>query len=266
MENSTVTHPRHRPQLRLRRRGDSAGRVDRTRQRRRYREAIKRAVDLLVGLPLIVLLSPIMVAVAVAVRIDSPGPILFRQRRLGRNMEPFTVLKFRTMVHNSSPELHQRYIAELASSRPAEAPPGDSNGNGHVNGNGGANGNGRANGNGAIEIKKLTADPRVTTLGRFLRRVSLDELPQLFNVVAGTMSLIGPRPALEYELEHYGPSHYRRFDVRPGITGLWQVSGRNQLGFNEMLDLDVRYSEDATLMTDIGIILRTPLAAVRDAA
>jgi lipopolysaccharide/colanic/teichoic acid biosynthesis glycosyltransferase len=259
MENSTATHPRHRSQLGSRRREDSAARPSRTKQRG-YREAIKRVTDLLVSLFLIVLLSPIMLVVAIAVRLDSRGPVLFRQRRLGRDMEPFTVLKFRTMADNSSPELHQRYIAELAGTRLGGAAS-----NGHSNGNGNSPANGRANG-GAAEIKKLTADPRVTGVGRFLRRVSLDELPQLFNVLGGTMSLIGPRPALEYELEHYSPDHYKRFDVRPGITGLWQVSGRNQLGFKEMLDLDVKYSEEATLITDVGIILRTPLAAVRDAA
>jgi lipopolysaccharide/colanic/teichoic acid biosynthesis glycosyltransferase len=188
--------------------------------------------------------------VAVVIRLDSPGPVLFRQRRLGRNRVPFTVLKFRTMAANSSPELHQRYIAELASSQPGE--------------NGA--GNGRRQETDAGNIKKLTSDPRVTPVGRFLRRVSLDELPQLFNVVAGTMSLIGPRPALEYELKHYSPLHFKRFDVRPGITGLWQVSGRNRLGFREMLDLDAQYSESVAPVTDIGILVRTPMAAVRHAA
>ncbi len=218
----------------------------------RWRVAIKRAVDLSVGPVLIVLLLPIMLVVALAVKLDSPGPVLFRQRRLGRAMESFTVLKFRTMAADSSPELHQRYIAELASSRPG--------GETVVNDNGGRKGPANS------DVKKLTADPRVTAVGRILRRVSLDELPQLFNVVGGSMSLIGPRPALDYELEHYRPMHYKRFDVRPGITGLWQVSGRNRLGFHEMLDLDVKYSEDATLVTDIGILLRTPMAAIRHAA
>jgi lipopolysaccharide/colanic/teichoic acid biosynthesis glycosyltransferase len=203
---------------------------------------------------LIVLLLPLMLVIAVAVRLDSPGPVFFRQRRLGRDMTPFTVLKFRTMIADSSPELHRRYIAELARSQA---------GNGAAAANGNGNGSVAA-GNG--EMKKLTADPRVTTVGRFLRRTSLDELPQLFNVVAGSMSLIGPRPALEYELEHYRPTHFRRFDVRPGITGLWQVSGRNRLDFHEMLALDVRYSEEITLALDLGILVRTPMAAFRHAA
>jgi lipopolysaccharide/colanic/teichoic acid biosynthesis glycosyltransferase len=211
-------------------------------------------VDLSLGLLLIALLLPVMLLIALAVKLDSRGPVLFRQRRLGLDMEPFVVLKFRTMAADSSPELHRRYIAELANSQ--------SNGNGAVNGNTAVNGNGSSNG----DLKKLTADPRVTRVGGFLRRTSLDELPQLFNVIGGSMSLIGPRPSLEYELEHYRPSHYRRFEVRPGITGLWQVSGRNRLGFHEMLDLDVEYSENPTLATDFRILVRTPMAAIRHVA
>jgi lipopolysaccharide/colanic/teichoic acid biosynthesis glycosyltransferase len=217
------------------------------RSKHRYRAGVKRAVDLCLGLVLIVATLPIMLLLALAVKLDSRGPALFRQRRLGLDMRPFVVLKFRTMAVDSSPELHKRYIAELAGSERN----GDSNGNG----------NGRIG-----ELKKLTADPRVTRVGRFLRRTSLDELPQLFNVVGGTMSLIGPRPALEYELEHYSRSHYKRFEVRPGITGLWQVSGRSRLDFHEMLDLDVRYSEEPTLATDVRILVRTPLAALRHSA
>jgi lipopolysaccharide/colanic/teichoic acid biosynthesis glycosyltransferase len=216
----------------------------------RNRALVKRTVDLSAGLVLIFLLLPIMLLIALAVKLDSRGSVLFRQRRLGLDMELFVVLKFRTMMADSSPELHQRYIEELVDSQAI--------------GNGAVNGDGQRNGNG--DLKKLTADPRVTTVGRFLRRTSLDELPQLFNVVGGTMSLIGPRPALEYELEHYRRAHYKRFDVRPGITGLWQVSGRNSLGFHEMLDLDVEYSEDPTLATDIRILARTPMAAIRHAA
>src|SRR6185503_8006757 len=152
-----------------------------------------------------------------------------------------TVLKFRTMQDGASSASHQAYIAELA--------------NGSGNGDGGDAG-----------LKKLTADPRVTRVGAILRKLSIDELPQLFNVIGGTMSLIGPRPALSYELEHYGPRHYERFLVRPGLSGLWQVSGRNQLGFTEMLDLDADYAEKCGPMTDARIFVRTPIAMVRDAA
>ncbi len=257
MENSTVSKPRLRSPLRALRPGTRSPKSPAPRRsragQRLYRARVKRGVDLSASLLLIALLLPLMLVVALVIRLDSRGPVLFRQRRLGRDMEPFTVLKFRTMAVDASSELHERYIEELAS------PVSSANGNG---------GNGRRpeNGNGNGEIKKLTADPRVTTVGRVLRRISIDELPQLFNVVGGSMSLIGPRPAIEYELQYYSARHYKRFDVRPGITGLWQVSGRNRLDFHQMLDLDVKYSEEATLTTDIGILARTPTAAIRHAA
>jgi lipopolysaccharide/colanic/teichoic acid biosynthesis glycosyltransferase len=115
-------------------------------------------------------------------------------------------------------------------------------------------------------LKKLTADPRVTRVGRFLRRTSLDELPQLVNVLVGNMSLVGPRPALEYELQHYQERHYERFAVKPGMTGLWQVSGRNLIGFTEMLDLDAEYARSSNLLTDLKILVKTPWAAISGAA
>lgn len=201
----------------------------------------KRAFDIFFSALAVLALAPLLLIVAVAIRLDSRGSVLFRQRRLGRDLHPFTVLKFRTMHEGVSSTAHQAYIAELA------------NGNGNDNGNG----------NG---LKKLTADPRVTRVGAILRKLSIDELPQLFNVIGGSMSLIGPRPALSYELEHYRPRHYERFLVRPGLSGLWQVSGRNQLGFNEMLDLDAEYAETCGPITDAKIFLRTPVAMVRDAA
>jgi lipopolysaccharide/colanic/teichoic acid biosynthesis glycosyltransferase len=219
----------------------------------------KRAFDIVFSTFLVLLLSPLLVVVAIAIKLDTRGPVLFRQRRLGRDMQPFTVLKFRTMRVGVSSATHQAYIAELANGN------GNGNGhaNGHANGNGHTNGNGDGNGNG---LKKLTADPRVTRVGAILRRLSIDELPQLFNVIGGSMSLIGPRPALSYELEHYGPRHYERFLVRPGLSGLWQVSGRNQLGFGEMLDLDADYAAKCGPVTDVRIFVRTPVAMVRDAA
>ena len=198
---------------------------------------VKRSVDILFSCLLVVALAPLLLIVAIAIRIDSPGPVLFRQRRLGRGMESFTVLKFRTMREGVSAEAHRAYIARLA------------NGAGDDD-----------------DLKKLTADLRVTRVGAILRKLSIDELPQLFNVIAGSMSLIGPRPALSYELEHYQPRHYERFLVRPGLSGLWQVSGRNQLGFNEMLELDAEYAETCGPLTDTKIFLRTPIAMVRDAA
>ena len=202
-------------------------------------ELVKRAVDVTAAVLLLVLLAPVLLAIALLVKLDSPGPVLFRQRRYGRDMEPFTFLKFRTMHHGASAELHRRYIEELATGQDS----------------------GRTG-----ELKKLTNDPRVTRVGGPLRKLSLDELPQLFNVVVGQMSLVGPRPAIEYELDFYEPRHFERFNVRPGLTGLWQVSGRSELGFREMLDLDVEYSRTCTPGLDARCLLRTPQALVRRAA
>ncbi len=240
MENSTASHHRHLRHPREDRVEEETIRANRSRpQRDVYRATVKRGIDFGASLILLILLSPLMLLIALAVKLDSRGPALFRQQRLGLAAKPFIVLKFRTMAADSSSEIHRRYVAELA--------------NGTVD---------QADG----EVKKLTADPRVTRVGGFLRRTSLDELPQLFNVLAGTMSLVGPRPALEYELTHYRPVHYRRFEVLPGITGLWQVSGRNQLDFHQMLDLDAEYSEDLSFPGDVRILARTPLAAFRHAA
>jgi lipopolysaccharide/colanic/teichoic acid biosynthesis glycosyltransferase len=142
------------------------------------------------------------------------------------------------MHDGATADSHRRYIASLAAGDEDEAP----------------------------GLKKLVDDPRVTRVGRVLRRCSLDELPQFANVLAGSMSLIGPRPAIVYEVEHYLPHHYERFGVRPGLSGLWQVSGRNAIGFNEMLDLDVEYARNAGFTTDLRVFLRTPLAMFRGAA
>jgi lipopolysaccharide/colanic/teichoic acid biosynthesis glycosyltransferase len=196
----------------------------------------KRLVDPVAALAILVVLSPLMLLIALAIRIDSGGPVLFRQRRIGRGMQRFTCLKFRTMTHNAPQDVHRRYIAQL------------------VNGEADTDGDG---------LKKLTVDPRVTRVGRFLRSTSLDELPQLLNVLVGEMALVGPRPSIDYELEHYGSDHFERFTARPGLTGLWQVSGRNSLGFREMLDLDVRYARTNGPWMDLQILLRTPITLVR---
>lgn len=195
--------------------------------------AAKRAVDVVGAALGLLVLSPLLGALALAVRLDSRGPVLFRQERLGLARRPFRVAKFRTMRTGSSDALHRAYIAQLA--------------RGEVEGE---------------SLRKLTEDPRVTRVGRFLRATSLDELPQLLNVLRGEMSLVGPRPALGYELEHYAPRHFERFTVRPGMTGLWQVSGRAELGFTEMLDLDVEYARTTGPWTDLRILLRTPGALV----
>ena len=197
----------------------------------------KRGFDVALSLVLLVVLTPLFMVVAVVLRRDSPGPVIFRQQRCGRGGRTFTVLKFRTMRTGVSSELHQRYIEGLARGECS-----------------------------ADSVQKLVDDPRVTRAGAFLRRTSLDELPQLVNVVKGEMSIIGPRPALEYELSHYAPHHFERFGVRPGLTGLWQVAGRSGLGFNEMLDLDVIYARDAGPRLDAEILIKTPVALLRNRA
>ena len=199
--------------------------------------AAKRAIDLIGSTVCLVVLSPLLLLLAIAIVVDSGRPVLFRQVRLARGLREFSVLKFRTMKPGATADLHREYIKKLATGQADE----DS-------------------------LKKLTGDPRVTRVGAFLRRTSLDELPQLMNVFMGSMSLVGPRPALEYELEHYEERHFERFAVKPGMTGLWQVSGRNELGFTEMLDLDAEYARSGNLLTDIKILAKTPMAAISKAA
>ena len=206
--------------------------------RGRLRSRLKRVGDVAVALAMIVCLAPLFLAIAIAIRLDSPGPVLFRQRRIGRHGREFTMLKFRSMSADATPEAHRRYITALANG----CPPGGAVGGG---------------------LRKLTQDGRVTRVGAILRKASLDEVPQLLNVLAGQMSIVGPRPALPYELDFYRPEHFERFAVRPGLTGLWQVCGRNRLDFYEMLDLDIEYVHRHGFLSDIWLILRTPWAVVR---
>jgi lipopolysaccharide/colanic/teichoic acid biosynthesis glycosyltransferase len=191
-----------------------------------------RLLDLVVAAAMLALLLPLMVAVAVAIRIDSRGPVLFRQRRVGRDQAPFTVNKFRTMHADASDKVHQEFVVSLIA---GEVP---------------------AQGNDGARFK-LSSDPRVTRVGRILRKTSLDELPQLLNVLRGHMSLVGPRPAIPYEVDHYPPHWFGRFVVKPGITGLWQVNGRSQVPLEEMIKLDLEYVRRRSLWVNVWIILRT---------
>jgi lipopolysaccharide/colanic/teichoic acid biosynthesis glycosyltransferase len=177
---------------------------------------------------------PIIALAALATLIFDGRPIFFRQQRIGAQGRRFEMLKLRTMKTAAADSVHRQYVERwISDGRSADA-----------NGNGG-------------KVFKLANDSRVTRVGRILRKFSIDELPQILNVVRGDMSLIGPRPALPYEVEHYQDWHRRRLEGLPGITGLWQVSGRNQISFDEMVKLDVKYLEDWSLTTDIGILLRT---------
>jgi lipopolysaccharide/colanic/teichoic acid biosynthesis glycosyltransferase len=205
----------------------------------RVSRALKRALDIVGSLGALVALSPLLLAIAVVIKASSPGPALFRQQRIGRHGVPFTFLKFRSMHASNDPQQHRAFVTEfIGGNTPSSA----------------------ATANGQV-VYKLTRDPRVTLVGRFLRRTSLDELPQLLNVLRGDMSLVGPRPPIPYELEAYQPWHRRRFlDAPPGITGLWQVNGRSQLRFDDMVRLDLRYATTWSLWLDIKILLQTPRA------
>jgi lipopolysaccharide/colanic/teichoic acid biosynthesis glycosyltransferase len=202
-------------------------------------QRLKPALDRLGSLTLLIGLAPAFLVIALLVKLTSAGPVFYGQVRLGRLMKPFTMWKFRTMHSDADHALHREFVARYIRS---DAPEG-------VSGNGG--------------IFKLTDDPRVTPLGRFLRRTSLDELPQLWNVLRGDMSLVGPRPPLPYEVEHYKPRHRLRvLEAKPGVTGLWQVAGRSRTTFEEMVELDLQYARTCSFLTDLRILLATPAAVV----
>ncbi len=194
--------------------------------------ALKRVADVCVSMIGLFLLSPILLLIGLIVRMESRGPALFRQERLGKNGAPFTFYKFRTMVDGNDPSIHKHYVSQLITGG-SETLKGDT---------------------GSF---KLENDPRVTRFGRILRRTSVDELPQLLNVLVGTMSLVGPRPPLKYEVELYSDRACRRLECRPGITGLWQVSGRCQTTFDEMVELDIEYVDNWSLGLDLRILART---------
>jgi lipopolysaccharide/colanic/teichoic acid biosynthesis glycosyltransferase len=196
---------------------------------------VKPLFDKIVAAALLVVLAPVMAVAAVAIRVTSGSPVLFRQVRIGRDGEPFTMLKFRTMVPNASDTAHRQWNqAELR----GELQPVDG-------------------------LFKDRHDPRVTRVGRLLRRYSIDELPQLVNVVRGEMALVGPRPSLPWEHDLFPVAARARCDVSPGITGLWQVSGRNRLDLREMLELDLTYAERQSMSNDLSILARTLSTVVR---
>jgi lipopolysaccharide/colanic/teichoic acid biosynthesis glycosyltransferase len=203
----------------------------------RLRDTLKRMLDLAGSATLLTVLSPLLLLVAVAVKLTSRGPVLFRQERVGYGMKPFTMLKYRTMRPDAGSAMHQAYVTQFikGGTNPAAAP----------------------------GVFKLTNDPRVTPIGRLLRKTSLDELPQLWNVVVGDMSLVGPRPPIKYEVDQYEGWHRRRvLDVKPGLTGLWQVTGRSRTTFDDMVRLDLQYARSYSLWTDLKILLSTPRAVI----
>ena len=198
---------------------------------------VKRTMDIAGSIVALALLSPLFLLIALLIKLTSKGPVLFRQQRVGQFGRTFGFLKFRSMRPASDPEIHKQYMRQFISGakdlRTAvrdEAP-----------------------------VFKMKDDPRVTHFGKFLRRSSLDELPQFWNVLMGDMSLVGPRPPIPYELSHYDIWHRRRvLEVKPGITGLWQVNGRSKTSFNEMVRLDLKYARTWSLWLDLQILAQTP--------
>jgi exopolysaccharide biosynthesis polyprenyl glycosylphosphotransferase len=188
-----------------------------------WKSVTKRAIDFTIALVGLIVLSPLLLLVALGIKLDSPGPVLFRQIRVGKGGRRFVLYKFRSMREGAEEEQQ-----ELTDLNEAEGP-----------------------------IFKIRHDPRCTRVGRFLRRTSLDELPQLYNVLRGEMSLVGPRPPVPTEVEHYQEWHKKRLEVSPGMTGLWQVSGRSELPFDEMVLLDIYYIENWSAALDTEIFLRT---------
>jgi len=199
--------------------------------------ATKRALDLVLSAVALAALSPLFAYIAIRIRLDSDGPVFFRQTRLGANMREFTALKFRTMRVDTDPEVHRAAVRE--SSLPG------------------------ADRMAAPGMYKLDRSDAVTAFGRGLRRTSLDELPQLINVLRGDMSLVGPRPCIPYETENFEPHHMERFTVPQGITGLWQVTARANCTFREALEMDVAYVRGWSLWLDLRLLLRTPLQVLR---
>jgi lipopolysaccharide/colanic/teichoic acid biosynthesis glycosyltransferase len=211
-------------------------RLGRTAAEPRWQAFARRTLDVAVALLVLVVLSPLLLLLGLAIRFGSPGPALFRQRRIGYDQREFTLFKFRSMRSDADPRGHREYVTAL------------------INGE-------QANG-GRKNLYKLAVDDRITPVGRFIRKWSLDELPQLLNVIVGDMALVGPRPAIAYEVEEYPSWYLKRFAVKPGLTGLWQVSGRNERTYEEMVRLDIDYAERRSLLLDLSILARTPLTVI----
>jgi exopolysaccharide biosynthesis polyprenyl glycosylphosphotransferase len=202
--------------------------------------AIKRFIDVVGSGAALVFLSPIYVAIGLAIKASSKGPMLFKQERLGQYGKPFTVLKFRSMRTDCDPKIHQQYVEQFIA--------------GQVDGN---------SSQAARPVFKIQKDPRVTSVGRFIRKTSLDELPQFWNVLCGEMSLVGPRPPIAYEFRAYEAWHRRRvLEIKPGITGLWQVTGRSRTRFDDMVRLDLKYARAWSIWLDLKILARTPAAVI----
>jgi lipopolysaccharide/colanic/teichoic acid biosynthesis glycosyltransferase len=200
---------------------------------------LKRLIDIVGSATALILLAPLFAILAVVIKLTSQGPVFFRQERLGQFQVPFAFLKFRSMHVATTAEIHREYVKNFIAGR-AEPNSSDCN---------------------HRRVYKLTNDPRVTWIGKFMRRTSLDETPQFWNVLMGQMSLVGPRPPIGYEIEAYDVWHRKRLlEAKPGITGLWQVHGRSRTTFDDMVRLDLRYSRTCSPASDLKILLQTPRA------
>ena len=208
---------------------------------RKLVRVMKRVMDILGSMLALVLFSPVFLFSALAIKATSKGPIFFRQRRIGQHGKSFVFLKFRSMYVNNDAGVHKQYVQQLIAGKANKQP---------------MTGNGQG-------VYKLTKDSRITRVGAFLRKTSMDELPQFINVLKGEMSLVGPRPPIPYEVDAYDIWHRRRLlEAKPGITGLWQVCGRSRVNFDDMVRLDLQYARTWSLWMDIEILLRTPAAVL----
>ena len=194
---------------------------------------LKRVVDIVITLLLLPLLVPLMLLIAIAIKLYSPGPILYHQQRIGKDGQPFKMLKFRSMHVGNSNQSHRQFMERIIREnlRPEDV---------------------------GLKVMKLQNDPRITKPGKLLRLLSLDELPQFINVLRGEMSIVGPRPPLPYEYELYNDWHKRRLAVAPGITGLWQVIAHNHVSFDEMVQIDLDYIQSMSLWLDLKVMVLTP--------
>ena len=214
--------------------------LSRREESRKFALGMKRAIDIAGSAAALLVLAPVFGAVALAVKLSSKGPVLFKQERLGQFGRKFTVLKFRSMHTDCDAKIHEDYVKQFIAGQVEVAAQ-----------------------NRKKPVFKLQADPRVTPIGHFLRRTSLDEIPQFWNVLAGNMSLVGPRPPVVYEYAAYELWHRRRvLEIKPGITGLWQVEGRSRTRFDDMVRLDLKYARAWSVWLDIKILLQTPGAVL----
>ncbi len=216
--------------------------IDETIKPKGFEAYLKRVMDVIGSIAGILLFSPIMILTGIAIKINSPGPTIFKQTRLGMKGVPFSFYKFRSMYRNVNDQIHRDYVTHLIQGNLDQINQGDQK----------------------APLYKMKSDPRVTWVGKIIRKTSIDELPQFFNVFKGEMSLVGPRPPIHYEVEKYEPWQLRRIlEVKPGMTGLWQVDGRSRTSFDHMVRLDLKYAQNWSFWLDLKILIKTVRAVIR---